>query len=63
MDAGAIPGEGSICKLIMAMEKDKKLGGVCGTMRILLENEEKVEDSAMDIITSTLTSCFSIKKC
>jgi chitin synthase len=41
MDCGAIPGKDSIFKLIMAMEADPKLGGVCGNMRI---EEEKESD-------------------
>ena len=39
MDVGADPAKDAIFKLIMAMEADKKVGGVCGTMRI--ENEKK----------------------
>jgi chitin synthase len=34
MDAGAIPKEKAICKLIFAMAQNDKIGGVCGTMRI-----------------------------
>lgn len=39
MDCGAIPGPGSIFKLIMSMEADPKIGGVCGNMRIEEEAE------------------------
>lgn len=34
MDAGAMPKEKAICKLIFAMAQNDKIGGVCGTMRI-----------------------------
>jgi chitin synthase len=40
MDVGASPAKDAIFKLIMAMEADKKVGGVCGTMRIENEKEE-----------------------
>ncbi|CAK95179.1 unnamed protein product (macronuclear) [Paramecium tetraurelia] len=50
MDVGANPQKDAIFQLIMAMEQNPKLGGVCGTMRIQIEEDDKDD-------------VFSIQKC
>ena len=44
MDCGAQPAKRSIFKLIMSLESDDKVGGVCGNMRIEEEKESDKTD-------------------
>ncbi|CAD8199613.1 unnamed protein product [Paramecium pentaurelia] len=63
MDVGANPQKDAIFQLIMAMEQNPKLGGVCGTMRVQIEEDDK-DDVELDIVTNILVNkVFSIQKC
>lgn len=47
----------------MAMETNPKVGGVCGTMRVEIEEEDS-KDVDMDIVSNFLINkVFSIQKC
>ncbi|CAD8108822.1 unnamed protein product [Paramecium sonneborni] len=63
MDVGANPEKDAIFQLIMSMEENPKLGGVCGTMRVQIEEDDK-DDVDLDIVTNILVNkVFSIQKC
>lgn len=60
MDVGANPEKDAIFRLVMAMEADDKVGGVCGTMRIEIEEEDK-NDVDLDVVSNFLINkVFSI---
>lgn len=60
MDVGANPEKDAIFRLVMAMEANPKVGGVCGTMRIEIEEEDK-NDVELDVVSNFLINkVFSI---